>query len=278
MIRPAPPLWTPPPAIAPPPPPAPRRRGRGVAVAALAAAVALAGGTAGGVVASRLDGSPAPTATTATTNLSTGTPVSLADVAAAVAPSVVTIVVTGRGGTAEGSGVILSADGRILTNNHVVAAIPGGTIRVQFADGRTVAATVVGTDATADLAVVAAQGVTGLTPAALGTSTGVQVGDEVLAFGSPLGLDGTVTSGIVSALDRTLDADGGSTLSGLIQTDAAINPGNSGGPLVNAAGQVVGVNVAIATTGSDSGNIGVGFAIPIDRAKTVVASILAGSR
>ena len=150
-------------------------------------------------------------------------------------------------------------------------------IQVRFSDGRTVSASTVSLDATNDLALIKAQGVSGLTPATLGSDADVHVGDTVLAFGSPLGLEGTVTSGIVSALNRDVSTGSGSSrsastsISDLMQTDAAINPGNSGGPLVNTAGQVVGINVANATTGQDSGSIGVGFAIPVDTARAFLA-------
>jgi len=153
---------------------------------------------------------------------------------------------------------------------------------VEFSDGRTASATVVGTDATSDLAVIKVSGVSGLTVASLGSSSSLAVGDEMLAFGNPLGLSGTVTSGIVSALNRTISVSGDDgqteTLKGAIQTDAAINPGNSGGALVNAAGQVVGITTASASlSGQDSGSIGVGFAIPIDSAQQAIARILASA-
>jgi putative serine protease PepD len=246
------------------------RRPRRLLVAALLGALAIGSGTAGGYLAADLSRS----AAAAPTAVDAGT---LAQVAAAVTPSVVTILVTGAQ-SGEGSGVVLSADGLILTNNHVVAAAgTGGTIRVQLADGRTVPATIVGRDARTDLAVVRAQGVSGLTPATLGVSDTVKVGDAVLAVGSPLGLEGSVTAGIVSALHRDVNAGGSTAYTNLIQTDAAINPGNSGGPLVDAAGRVIGINTVIATDGNSSGNIGVGFAIPIDTVKTVVSQLIGDS-
>jgi putative serine protease PepD len=247
------------------------------------AAIVAGGGIAGGVVGSQLDNGKTTTASSAaaTTATSSGTASSnqLANVVTAVSPSIVTITVQTAQGTAEGSGIILSADGKILTNNHVIESAVGGgsgAISVKLSTGKTVSATVVGTNATADLAVIKAQGVSGLTPATLGTSSNLKVGDTVLAFGSPLGLEGTVTSGIISALNRSISSQSES-LSGLIQTDAAINPGNSGGALVDTAGRIVGINVAIATTGQNSGNIGVGFAIPINTAKTIANQIIAGS-
>jgi putative serine protease PepD len=248
--------------------------------AAAAVALVLAGGTAGGLVGYGLADSPASTtAATPLAALSTSDTVSLADVAAAVSPSVVTVLVN----DGEGSGVVVRADGLILTNNHVAAG--ASSIKVRFADGRTVAATVVSLDPTDDLALIQAQGVSGLTPATLGTNADLQVGDTVLAFGSPLGLEGTVTSGIVSALGRDVSTgsgsqqatSGSSSMSDLVQTDAAINPGNSGGPLVNTAGKVVGINVANATTGGDSGSIGVGFAIPVDAARAFLDRVGAAS-
>jgi putative serine protease PepD len=252
----------------------PHRRRRRTLVAAAVAALVIAGGVAGGAIGAQIDnGSTAAAGTTATAAANTASSSDLASVVDRVSPSIVTVKVNTAQGTAEGSGIILTADGRVVTNNHVVEGAAGsGAVRVTLADGRTVPATVVGTNPTADIAVLQLQGVSGLTPATLGDSSSLQVGDTVLAFGSPLGLEGTVTSGIVSATNRTLDAEGES-LSGLLQTDAPINPGNSGGALVNTAGQVVGINVAIATTGQDSGSIGVGFAIPIDQAKSIVDKI-----
>jgi putative serine protease PepD len=213
--------------------------------------------------------------TPATTKATTGG--SRAGVAAAVAPTVVSITVQTAGEQVEGSGVILTADGLIVTNNHVVAdAAAGGRITVQFSDGRTVAARIVGTDQATDLAVVQAQGVSGLKAATLGDSDALEVGDTVLAVGNSLGLEGSVTAGIVSALHRSLDIDGGS-LGDAIQTDASINPGNSGGPLVNAAGQVVGLTTANASVGEQSsGSIGVGFAIPSNRVKQVANRLTGG--
>jgi len=191
-------------------------------------------------------------------------------------------VVSIQAGTAGGSGVVLSEDGYILTNNHVVAG--ANRLVVTFSDGKRARASIVGTDARTDLAVIKAQGVSGLQPATFGDSDAVRVGDTVLALGSPLGLDGSVTAGIVSALERTIRAsDGrsplrGATISGVIQTDAAINPGNSGGALVNLNGEVIGINTAIATSGGGTGNIGVGFAIPGNKAKQVAEQLRKGER
>ena len=209
---------------------------------------------------------------------------SVESVARTMLPSVVQLQVSGAQGQGTGSGVILSSDGRILTNNHVVEmAGSGGSIRVDFNDGSHAVGKVVGTDPLTDVAVVQAQDVSGLTPARLGRSGSVQVGQEVVAVGSPYGLDATVTSGIVSALNRPVDVgsdgQGNVTAYPAIQTDAAINPGNSGGPLVDTAGRVVGINASIRGTTSSSGeagSIGLGFAIPIDQVKPIVDQIVAG--
>lgn len=271
-------------AVLPSPPPKPRgdwRRRAGAA--AVLTAVALGGGVAGGLIVGATQGGETVVTTPVVRTSSGSGTASLVEVAKAVMPSVVSLKVQTFTGGGEGSGVILSADGLILTNNHVVSGVrQGGTITVKFSDGKTASAVLKGTDPTTDLAVVQAQGVSGLTPAALGDSDKLQVGEPVLAIGSPLGLEGSVTAGIVSALDRTLTESGDedesfpwgrsrrqrTTIGGMIQTDAAINPGNSGGALVNAAGQVIGINTAIATAGSQ-GNIGVGFAIPINTAKRI---------
>jgi putative serine protease PepD len=264
---------------------------RRFAAGLLALGIAVGSGTAGALAVTSLEGTGTSTAAAATASASSttngttsaATTSSLAYVVAKVTPSVVAVIVQGRGSEAEGSGIVIRSDGLILTNNHVVAAAgAGSTITVELGDGTTASATVVGTDPTSDLAIVKVSGVNDLTVATLGSSSSLQVGDEVLAVGNPLGLSDTVTSGIVSALDRTISVAGDNgateTLRGAIQTDAAINPGNSGGALVNAAGQVVGITTASASlSGQDSGSIGVGFAIPIDSAKQVVAAILASA-
>jgi putative serine protease PepD len=210
------------------------------------------------------------------------TETSLASVAAAVEPSVVSITVRSAGQQVEGSGVVLRSDGLILTNNHVVEdAAQGGRITVEFSDGSTATATVAGTDPSTDLAVIQAEGVSGLQAATFGDSDALQVGDTVLAIGSPLGLEGSVTAGIVSALHRTfdVDADGqaGTTINDAIQTDAPINPGNSGGPLVNSAGEVVGILTANASVSQDAGSIGVGFAIPSNQVEQVARQLTGGA-
>jgi len=206
-------------------------------------------------------------------------------VAAKVLPSVVKIDVSGSQGAGSGSGIILSSDGRILTNNHVVElAGDGGSLRVTFNDGSHADATVLGTDPLTDTAVIQAQDVSNLTPATIGKSGDLAVGQGVVAVGSPLGLEATVTSGIVSALNRPVnvgsDGSGNSTVYPAIQTDAAINPGNSGGALTDMNGNVVGINASIATAGQsaggESGNIGVGFAIPIDEVMPIVDQMSKG--
>jgi putative serine protease PepD len=208
-------------------------------------------------------------------------------VASAVAPSVVTIQVQGQRAAGEGSGVVLDPDGSILTNNHVVAAAAnGGEIRVVLSDGRVFSdVEIIGLDPTTDLAVVRiANPPADLTPATIGDSSKVVPGQPVMAVGNPLGLSDTVTTGIVSAVDRPVTTQGESFESGAaepvvtnaIQTDAAINPGNSGGALVDATGSVIGINSSIASTGGGSaGNIGVGFAIPINEAKRIADELLA---
>lgn len=264
-----------------PPVEAPRRSGAGrlsLAVIVLLI-VALAGGVGGAVIA--LHNRPADNSGTvqvsAPVSNAKAPTQSLAKVAAAIQPSVVSITVRGQQQSDEGSGVVLTAAGLIVTNNHVIAAASdgAGTIRVTFSNGKSASASIVGRDPSGDLAVIRANNVSGLQPATFGSSDNLHVGDTVLAIGSPLGLDGSVTSGIVSALHRSVrTSEGGQTTQGTtsiiddaIQTDAAVNPGNSGGPLVNLSGQVVGINSAIASLGSSgatgqSGSIGVGFAIP----------------
>ncbi|NUT33326.1 MAG: PDZ domain-containing protein, partial [Hamadaea sp.] len=275
---PAGPVWTPPGTLPPGSPFGPaatpsRSRPflRIVAGVAAAGIIALCSAVAGGVVGATLvDKNP-----TTTTTINAAPAVdrsSLADIAASVTPSVVSIS-TGSG---EGSGVVFSADGYILTNNHVVATASGKSVTVTFSDGTRSTATVVGTDARYDLAVIKANK-TGLTPAKFGKSTDVRVGDTVLAIGSPLGLEGSVTEGIISAKNRTITVQG-SSMSGLLQTDAPINPGNSGGALVNTNGEVIGINSSIATDGSSEGNIGIGFAIAGDRAVSVANQLIKGEK
>ena len=203
---------------------------------------------------------------------------SVAAVAAAVQPSVVQLNVSGSQGDGTGTGFVVSSDGYIVTNDHVAGdAGNDGTIDVTFVDGSTATGTLVGGDPGYDIAVVKVDR-TELPALTLGSSDTVNVGDIAIAIGSPLGLQGTVTSGIISALNRPVTAggQGDTAYINAIQTDAAINPGNSGGPLVNMAGQVVGVNSAIATVGRGDavGSIGLGFAIPIDTAKRIVDELI----
>ncbi len=269
-----------------------RRRGLGVGV--LVGALVL-GGLAGFGGAAGYDALTPDEATTSTSDEPTASTVvqredtpaaegSVEDVANSVLPSVVKINVRGPQGEGSGSGVIISGDGEILTNYHVVeVAEQGGAVSVGFNDGSTAQASVVGTDPLTDLAIIKVSGVNGLTPAALGQSGNLDVGEEVVAIGSPFGLDATVTSGIVSALQRPVSVSGqGSAMNTAypaIQTDAAINPGNSGGPLVNMDGEVVGINSSIRTssvTGGQGGSIGLGFAIPLDEVLPIVDQLRNG--
>ena len=209
-------------------------------------------------------------------------PDSIAGIAARVSPSVVSVEVSKGNNGGTGSGFFLDSTGHILTNNHVIsfAATAGASIRVRLANGKTYDAKLVGRDVSYDLAVIKIK-VTDAPALQLGDSDAVQVGDGVIAVGSPLGLTGTVTSGIVSAKNRPVTSGGGtreSSFINAIQTDAAINPGNSGGPLVDLSGAVIGINSAIATTGSgfggQSGSIGLGFAIPINQARKTADQLI----
>ena len=278
---------------------APRRRGRAAVVAGVAALALVVGGAAGGLggyLASGGGGGSSgvsaldqavPNSSSSSSTPASGT---VQSVAAAVLPAVVEVSVqyrTNQGLRGDtGSGIVISSDGDILTNNHVIsdAAANRGQIQVIFQSGKTVNATVVGRDPSADVAVIKAQNTSGLTVAQLGNSDGLQVGQEVVAIGAPFGLSGTVTSGIVSALHRPTSAGDSSssnsqdTVMDAIQTDAAINPGNSGGPLVNMQGQVIGINSAIYSNSSSdsgqSGNVGIGFAIPINQARRLAQDIV----
>jgi putative serine protease PepD len=280
-------------------PPVPQKRSRAGALTAGAVAVAIVSAGVGGGVAMLVQPD-RPSASSSVSGLAPSVPAaslpagSVEQVAAKVVPSVVKLEVDLGRQSEEGSGVILSSDGLILTNNHVVAAAKGGPggpggpaaaqTKVTFADGHTTTFTVVGTDPSSDIAVVRAQSASGLTPIALGSSANLRVGQDVVAVGSPLGLEGTVTTGIISALNRPVaaggDAQNQNTVLDAIQTDAAINPGNSGGALVNMNGELIGVNSAIATLGADagpqaqSGSIGLGFAIPVDQAKRIADELI----
>ena len=204
-------------------------------------------------------------------------PDSVAGLAARVLPSVVSIETTSADGGATGSGFVIDANGYLLTNNHVVAG--SLTIKVLLNDGREFAARILGRDESYDLAVLKIEA-SGLKALQFGDSEKVQVGDSVIAIGSPLGLSGTVTQGIISAKNRPVTAgddesDNATSFISALQTDAAINPGNSGGPLVDATGAVIGVNSAIASLGSSgSGSIGLGFAIPINQARKTADQLI----
>ncbi|MBY0291194.1 MAG: trypsin-like peptidase domain-containing protein [Mycobacteriaceae bacterium] len=287
-----------------PPPPQKRSRAGALTAGALAVAIVSAGIGGGVAVLAQPD---RPAATSSANGAAPGVPVaslpagSVEQVAAKVVPSVVKLEVDLGRQSEEGSGIILSSDGLILTNNHVVTAAQGGPdgpggpgapgragaaqTKVTFADGRSAPFTVVGTDPNSDIAVVRTEGVTGLTPITIGSSANLRVGQDVVAVGSPLGLEGTVTTGIISALNRPVAAGGDirnqNTVLDAVQTDAAINPGNSGGALVNMNGELVGVNSAIATLGGDAdgqqaqgGSIGLGFAIPVDQAKRIADELI----
>ncbi|RKN37996.1 S1C family serine protease [Streptomyces hoynatensis] len=269
----------------PPPPPPKRRRGLliGVIVATL-----IAGGVGGGVgylVAD--DDSDGTTQTSSSQHDDTPArpPDSVAGIAQAALPSVVTIDATGAQGGTTGTGFVFDEQGHILTNNHVVAsADQGAQLTVTFSDGQSYDAEVVGRAEGYDVAVIRLTDLGGreLTPLPIGDSDQVAVGDATVAIGAPFGLSGTVTTGIISAKDRPVassDPEGGSaSYMNALQTDASINPGNSGGPLLNADGEVIGVNSAIRSTSSgldgEAGSIGLGFAIPINQAKRVAGDLI----
>lgn len=269
------------------------RRSRGLRagpVIAISVTLALLAGLAGGflgfALADRLSNSSGVDASVSlgappTSGTSDRPADSIAGVASKVLPTVVSLSVEGRSESSTGSGFVIQSNGYVLTNNHVIeAAVGSGTVTVFFNDGSRAPATIVGRDTAYDLAVLKVEK-TGLSVLPLGNSDQIVVGDSVLAVGSPLGLSGTVTTGIVSALNRPVTAGGSgssdTSFINAIQTDAAINPGNSGGPLVNSAGGVIGVNSAIATLGganNASGSIGVGFAIPINQARRTAEEII----
>ncbi|MGX1886410.1 S1C family serine protease [Streptomyces sp. NPDC055287] len=310
--------YPPPPAYAPPPPAAAahRRARRPVALIAAVAIVAAAIGGGTAAFADRLAGteSVADGGGVTGTNVSQSSKGTVSGVARAVSPSIVEISATSTSGDSTGSGVIITGDGEIVTNNHVVSG--ASSVKVKLSDGRTYTADVVGTDPDKDLALIELRGASGLKAATLGSSDAVRVGDEVVAIGSPEGLTGTVTSGIVSALDRdvTVSKDenpgqeqqgqggdggdsgqwpfefGGQQFNGdtgsskttykAIQTDASLNPGNSGGALINMNGEIIGINSAMyapsGATGSTAGSVGLGFAIPVDTVKADLEQLRAG--
>ncbi|WP_393081260.1 S1C family serine protease [Streptomyces sp. LN704] len=288
-------------------------RGPLALIAAVAiVAAAIGGGTAYGI--QELTGKDTVSSSTSTTVVPTAKRGTVAGVAQAVSPSIVEVSATSNAGSSTGSGVIITSGGEIVTNNHVVSG--ASAIKVRLNDGKSYTAKVVGTDSKKDLALIAvADAPSGLKVATLGNSDGVQVGDDVVAIGSPEGLTGTVTSGIVSALDRdvTVSTDesqgrqqqqggdsgqwpfsfGGRQFNGdtgsstttykAIQTDASLNPGNSGGALIDMNGNIVGINSAMYSAASDSssgssgaGSVGLGFAIPVNTVKADLANLRAG--
>ncbi|ALV34898.1 trypsin-like peptidase domain-containing protein [Streptomyces sp. CdTB01] len=294
--------------------PAARKRARGPF--ALLAAVAIVAAAIGGGTAyafQELTGTDtAASSSTTASVVPSSKKGDVASIAAAVSPSVVEVSATLSNGTSTGSGVIITSGGEIVTNNHVVSGAQ--SIKVTTSDGKSYTAKVVGTDSKKDLALIKLAGASGLKPATLGNSSGVKVGDTVVAIGSPEGLSGTVTSGIVSALDRdvTVSTDenqgqqqgggdgnwpfqfGGRQFNGdtgsstttykAIQTDASLNPGNSGGALIDAGGNIIGINSAMysassssGSSSSDAGSIGLGFAIPINTVKADLATLRSGS-
>lgn len=305
---------------------APKRNSVGMLVATVAIAALVGGGSAAGVLAiagAQNQGKPSSTVS-APQNVvvnNTDSVTEITAVAAKATPSVVTIAVAGESGAGTGSGVVLSEDGYVLTNTHVVT-LDGETghpqIQVTMSDGTLYNASIVGTDPISDLAVIKLENAKGLTPLKFADSSKINVGDTAIAIGAPLGLAGTVTNGIVSALNRSItvassavpetpqgdntdpngdsgqipfdfwnnlpgqgqqqapSASSGSISLAVVQTDAAINPGNSGGALLNSKGELIGINVAIATagSGSESGSIGVGFAIPSNLAERVSSELI----
>jgi len=278
-------------ASAPVPPSRPRSRAGLVFVGAVVLSVVSAAVGGGAALTVRSHHSPVGSLAAAPAN---GTPPqrfkpgSVEQVAAKVVPSVVKLETKQGDKSAEGSGIILDPNGLIMTNNHVVS-VPGPPgqkgvdTRVTFSDGRTTTFSVVGADPATDIAVIRAKSASGLTPISIGSSAKLTVGQSVVAVGSPLGLDGTVTTGIISALDRPVstigETDNQNTVLDAIQTDAAINPGNSGGALVDMNGNLIGMNSAIATLGdngnpTETGSIGLGFAIPIDQAKRIADQLV----
>jgi putative serine protease PepD len=289
---------------------APPRRRRWTEIGSVAAlAAVLASGTTYAVTHGDVTADTATAPTAASSQLTQTAPVAQANpqapnwsaTAAAVSPSVVSITVKSQQGGAQGSGVIIDGKGRIVTNNHVVTGAGGQSeLSVTLTDGRTYSATVVGTDPSTDLAVIQMQNApSDLVPIRTGNADTLKVGDPVMAVGNPLGLAGTVTTGIVSALNRPVTTSqeespsqdpfgqnqqqGEPVVTNAIQTSAAINPGNSGGALVNASGQLVGINSSIASvgssdTGGQSGNIGIGFAIPVNEVTSIADQLVADGK
>lgn len=258
-------------------PPAPKKNSKGSIIL-----VAVLAGSVGGVLGVNASGGDIFNRVQLVSSTSTieRAPDSVAGIAQRVLPSVVSISTRTVNGGATGSGFIIDSSGYILTNNHVIseAAQSGGSIQVLLNDGRSFSGKVIGRDASYDLAVLKIQA-TDLKALQFGNSDSIAVGDSVIAIGSPLGLSGTVTTGIISAKNRAVTAGESNAESSFIdalQTDAAINPGNSGGPLVDATGAVIGVNSAIASLGNASqvGSIGLGFAIPINQARKTADQLI----
>ncbi|MFD7700037.1 S1C family serine protease [Streptomyces caelestis] len=327
------PEWPPPPAYAPFPQPAqepaqectqellrepapqPARRKRARGPAALLAAVAIVAAAVGGGTAYGIQelagGGTVAAGSTGTAVVPAGQKGTVSGVAKTVAPSIVEINAATDSGSSTGSGVIVTSDGEIVTNNHVVSG--ASSIEVRTSDGTTYTAKTVGTDSSKDLALIELEDASGLQAATLGDSDGVRVGDQVVAIGSPEGLTGTVTSGIVSALDRDVtvstdesqgqqqrqqgggwpfeyggqefngDTGGSTTTYQAIQTDASLNPGNSGGALIDMNGHIIGINSAMysssgsGSSSSDAGSVGLGFAIPINTVKSDLSALRSGS-
>ncbi|MET9292222.1 trypsin-like peptidase domain-containing protein [Streptomyces sp. NPDC003077] len=274
--------------------PAPRRKGRGGLVAAVLVAALVAGGVGGGIgfwAAGRSDASSTTVSASGDPEALNRKPTSVAGIAQKALPSVVTIEAQGSGGDGgTGTGFVYDKQGHILTNNHVVAsAADGGRLTATFSNGKKYDAEVVGRAQGYDVAVIKLKDASDahLAPLPLGKSANVQVGDATIAIGAPFGLSGTVTTGIVSAKNRPVaSSDGGgsgASYMSALQTDASINPGNSGGPLMDASGNVIGINSAIQSAGNgggfggesgQSGSIGLGFAIPIDQARRVAVDLI----
>lgn len=306
------------PAAAPEGEASPSRKKRAKGPFALLAAVAIVaaaigGGTAYGIQELTNSDSAVTSSSTSTNVVPSSAKGTVSGVAAAVSPSIVEINATSNAGSSTGSGVIITSDGEIITNNHVISG--ASSIKVSTSDGKTYTAQVVGTDSKKDLALIKLEDASGLKTATLGDSAGVQVGDEVVAIGSPEGLTGTVTSGIVSALNRDVtvateesqsqdqqqqqgggsggdwpfefggqefngDTGSSTTTYKAIQTDASLNPGNSGGALIDMNGNIIGINSAMysaSSSSSDAGSAGLGFAIPINTVKSDLATLRSGS-
>ncbi|MGW5973292.1 S1C family serine protease [Streptomyces sp. NPDC055186] len=292
-----------------------RKRSRGPAALLAAVAIvaaAVGGGTAYGIQELTGNGTVASSSASSTPVVPTGRKGTVSGVAEAVSPSIVEISATSSAGSSTGSGVIITEDGEIITNHHVIAG--ASSVEVRTSDGTTYTADVLGTESSKDLALIKLNDASGLTPATLGDSDGVQVGDQVVAIGSPEGLTGTVTSGIVSALDRDVtvstdesqgqrrqgqpggawpfefggqqfngDTGGSTTTYKAIQTDASLNPGNSGGALIDMNGDIIGINSAMyssssgGSSSSDAGSVGLGFAIPVDTVKADLPALRSGT-